>query len=53
MEKSEYKLTPDVLSRLSIAQTLMVFQSNKPGEALDHANEWRRRRGMTPIERSK
>jgi hypothetical protein len=53
MEKSEYRLLPDALSRLSIPQQMLIFQASGPAAAMERAvrlaNEMREAKGLPPL----
>jgi hypothetical protein len=53
MKRSEGTLTPDVLSRMSIPQKLLIFQPDSPSDVMaqarEFANQARARKGLPPL----
>jgi hypothetical protein len=53
MEKSEYRLLPEVLARMSIPQQMLVFQESGPAAAMKRAkelaNQMRAEKGLDPL----
>jgi hypothetical protein len=53
MEKSEYRLLPETLARMSVPQQMLIFRASGPAAAMQRAvelaNEMREAKGLPPI----